>query len=435
MDPERHQRLKELFHQAEELPPEGRQAFLLEACPNDSELRAEVERLLATAEATPDGFLEPELGPDADVSEPILDPGQVLLHYQVESVLGRGGMGEVYRALDTKLDREVALKVLPLELAEDPERLDRFKREAKALAALDHPGIVTIHSVDEFDGIHFLTMGLVEGRTLEELIPQEGMPLGDLSDIAIPLTDAVGSAHRKGITHRDLKPGNVMVTDTDRVKVLDFGLAKSAMVEEHGGGELPTEELTAEGRILGTVAYMSPEQAEGTPVDPKSDVFSLGILLYEMTTGRRPFQGESTLGTLAAVLQANPRPVAELRPDVAPDLAAIIDRCLQRQPSERYRDATELHQELQELLRPGSSSISGIADSDSTSQRSGQPGRFWLVAIVLALLALLTIWFLSNSTESRTEEVAAEAKPTKVTERPIVAVMPFQNLGSSSTLR
>jgi len=340
-------------------------------------------------------------------------------------------MGEVYTALDTKLDREVALKVLPVEMAVDPERLDRFKREAKALAALDHSGIVTIHSVEETEGIHFLTMGLVKGHTLAELIPEEGLPIGDLCDIAIPLTEAVGSAHRKGITHRDLKPGNVMVTDEGGVKVLDFGLAKSVLMEEEGGQELPTEALTAEGRILGTVAYMSPEQAEGRPVDPQSDVFSIGILLYEMTTGQRPFQGDTTLGTLSAVLQAKPRPVDELTPDVSPMLASIIERCLERQPAERYGDATELHRALEELLDTVSSPTSAVPYAGSTSERSSRTARLWVAAAVIAVLAALAIWLFRSAPESTLEEVATESEAAKAVERPMIAVMPFQNLGSS----
>ena len=394
-------------------------------------MRAEVEELLATAGQTPDSFLEPVERSKVGVLGSTLESGQVLLHYRVGSPLGQGGMGEVYTALDTKLDREVALKVLPVELAADPERLDRFKREAKALAALDHPGIVTIHSVEETEGIHFLTMGLVKGRTLAELIPEEGLPIGDLCDIAVPLTEAVGTAHSQGITHRDLKPSNVMVTEAGGVKVLDFGLAKSAFSAMDGGQELPTEALTAEGHILGTVAYMAPEQAEGKPVDPRSDVFSLGILLYEMTTGQRPFQGDTTLGTLSAVLQAKPKPVADLRPNVSPKLAAIIERCLDRLPPARYQDASELHEALRELLDTESSPTSGVTASDSTSERPSRARRLWVAATVVAALAVLAIWLFRGAPESRSEEAPTEAGVAKAVERPMVAVMPFQNLGSS----
>lgn len=358
--------------------------------------------------------------------------GKTLSHFKITAKLGEGGMGEVYRAVDTKLDREVALKVLPVELAADPERLDRFKREAKALAALDHAGIVTIHSVEETDGIHFLTMGLVEGQTLAELISEEGLPLGRLLDIAVPLTEALGSAHRKGITHRDLKPSNVMVTSEGRVKILDFGLAKSTFAAADGGQELPTEALTVEGHILGTVAYMSPEQAEGQPVDPRSDVFSLGILLYEMATGQRPFQGDSSIGTLSAVLQANPKPVAELRPDAPPGLIRIIERTLARQPAARYRDAGELHEVLLGLQDSQGSTTSVVAQPGATTdKRSGRRGRFWLAAAAVVVLAVLALWFFRSSPETGPDETPAVAETAVAGVRPMVAVLPFQNLGSS----
>jgi len=215
--------------------------------------------------------------------------GQTLGHYKILELLGKGGMGEVYRAEDTTLDREVALKILPPELAESQERLDRFQREAKTLAALDHPNIVHIYTVEEADGVRFLTMHLVEGKQLSELIPKGGMSLDRIFDLAIPLADALATAHEKGVIHRDLKPANIMVTDEGRVKVLDFGLAKLQHdLHTPVATELPTEPLTEEGRIVGTMPYMSPEQLEGAEIDSRSDVFSLGVILYEMATGERP---------------------------------------------------------------------------------------------------------------------------------------------------
>jgi serine/threonine protein kinase len=231
-----------------------------------------------------------------------------LLHYEILHLIGRGGMGDVYAAQDTKLGRKVALKVLPSEMAAEPERLARFEREAKAVAALNHPNIVTIHSVEEADGIHFITMELVEGKTLSELIPKHGCSLSSLLDRAVAMTDAVSAAHKRGITHRDLKPDNVMVTDDGRVKVLDFGLAKltDAGADDIAATRLAGGAETAEGKILGTVTYMSPEQAEGKAVDARSDVFSLGIILYEMATGRRPFKGDTPVSTLSSILKDTP---------------------------------------------------------------------------------------------------------------------------------
>ena len=228
-----------------------------------------------------------------------LTAGTRLGAYEIVGPLGSGGMGEVYRARDTKLGRQVALKVLSDEAASDPERLARFDREARTLAGLDHPAIVHIYSVEEAAGTHFITMSLVEGRTLAEVMPAGGFPLERLLAIAVQVADAVAAAHQHGIVHRDLKPANIMVGAHDRVTVLDFGLAKLREAAPLADVTLPpTREVTGEGRIVGTIAYMSPEQAEGRPVDERSDVFSLGIVLYEMATGERPFSGDTSLSAL-----------------------------------------------------------------------------------------------------------------------------------------
>ena len=203
-------------------------------------------------------------------------------------------MGDVYVADDTTLDRDVALKVLPPSLADNPERRARFTREAKAVAALNHPNIVTLYSVEEADGIHFITMELVKGRTLAEMLPAKGFVLGTFFEIAIPLTDALAAAHQRGIAHRDLKPANVMVSEDGRVKVLDFGLATATReFLNRDGNEFLTKSATQEGHLVGTPAYMSPEQAEGKTVDARSDIFSLGVVFYEMVTGERPFGGDT----------------------------------------------------------------------------------------------------------------------------------------------
>jgi serine/threonine protein kinase len=252
-------------------------------------------------------------------------------------------MGEVYVAEDTKLQRRVALKVLPKEMAADPERRSRFEREARAVAALSHPNIVTVYSVEEADGVHFITMELVEGKTLAKVLPRNGFSLGELLEIAIPLADAVSSAHRTGITHRDLKPDNIMVDGEGRLRVLDFGLAKlhdSAGAEE-GLTHAPTATVeTEEGKILGTVAYMSPEQAEGKTVDPRSDVFSLGTILHEMATGERPFRGDTKMSTIGAILKDQPASVTERNPSLPRHLGRIVRRCLAKDPDRRYQTAT-----------------------------------------------------------------------------------------------
>ncbi|HET9372953.1 MAG TPA: protein kinase [Vicinamibacterales bacterium] len=278
-------------------------------------------------------------------------PGARLGTYEIVAAIGEGGMGVVYRARDTRLDRLVAVKVLPRDVSDDPERRERFEREAKAVAALNHPGIVTIHSVENVDGVSFMTMELVEGETLTNAITSSGMPLSKLLAIAIPIVDAMAAAHDKGITHRDLKPANVMVAANGRVKVLDFGLAKVGGGALAGDGVtgLPTAIATGEGRILGTVAYMSPEQAEGKAIDARSDLFSLGVLLYEMATGRRPFTGDTSISIISSIVKDTPKPVTEINPGLPRDLGRIVKRALAKDPERRYQTAKDLRNDLEEL--------------------------------------------------------------------------------------
>jgi predicted ATPase len=272
--------------------------------------------------------------------------GQTLAHYEILARLGRGGMGEVYRARDTKLQRDVALKVLPPEMAGDSERLDRFRREARALAALDHPSIVTVYSVEMVNEVHFLTMQLVEGHDLAEIIPDGGLPVDRLVAIASALADALAAAHEKGIVHRDLKPANVMVSEVGRVKVLDFGLAKLTSDPSESADDVTAtlEMRTREGVIMGTAPYMSPEQVEGHAVDHRSDLFSLGTLLYEMTTGRRPFRGGSPAALFSAILRDEP--ATPTRTDLPSVIPKLIEDCLEKDPAERVQTAAEIQARL-----------------------------------------------------------------------------------------
>jgi tetratricopeptide (TPR) repeat protein len=280
-----------------------------------------------------------------------LNNGSRLNHYTLVTLIGGGGMGEVYRATDTRLQRDVALKVLPAGLSADQARLDRFQREARAVAALNHPNIVTIHSVEESGGVHFLTMELVEGRTLDVLISEKGFTPEQFLVVAVPLADAVAAAHAAGITHRDLKPQNVMLNREGRLKVLDFGLAKFGEAEgrKDSHSDVTTLLQTQHGMVVGTVPYMSPEQIQGRIVDARSDVFSLGVMLYEMATGRRPFRGETALETAAAILRDWPPPIALLAPAYPASLLTIIDRTLAKDASRRYADAGALCEALRNV--------------------------------------------------------------------------------------
>ena len=248
-------------------------------------------------------------------------------------------MGQVYRATDAKLGREVALKVLPPDMARDPERLARFQREARAVAALNHPHIVTVYSVEEADGVHFLTMELVEGHALNELIPENGLPVEQIIEIASALADALAAAHEKGIIHRDMKPGNVMVTGEGRVKVLDFGLAKEVRAPDSEAATVTVAAITEAGVVMGTPAYMSPEQVSGRALDHRTDIFSLGIILYQMTTGRRPFEGRSAAELASSILRDTPPPIDIARAGLPTDLTRIIRRCLEKEPRNRIQTA------------------------------------------------------------------------------------------------
>jgi predicted ATPase len=277
--------------------------------------------------------------------------GRHLGPYEILSLVGSGGMGEVYRARDPKLNRIIAIKVLPEKSAASPERRARFAREAQSIAALSHPNIVTIHSVEEAEGLLFLTMEYVDGKPFSDVMVNGGMPLTQILTLAIPLADAISAAHQKGFTHRDLKPANVMIGADGRVKVLDFGLAKLMEAPSIGMevSSVPADTLTEEGRIVGTVAYMSPEQAEGKPVDSCSDVFSLGIMLYEMATGERPFRGETNVSVLSAILKDTPPSVTDLNPSMPREFAHVVKRCLTKEKGRRYQTALDVRNELEEL--------------------------------------------------------------------------------------
>jgi len=314
--------------------------------------------------------------------------GQTLSHYQIISKIGAGGMGEVYLAQDTKLDRKVALKIFPADLAANQDRMRRFVQEAKAAAALNHPNIATIHEIGESDGTNFIAMEFIDGVTLREKIHQERTELRLLLRFLQHAAEGLAKAHAAGIVHRDLKPDNIMVTRDGHAKILDFGLAKLIEQQSLPGGD-SAEAATAvmpqhssPGVIMGTVGYMSPEQAQGktNEIDQRSDIFSFGCLLFEAATGKKPFEGESVIKSLHMVVYEPAPPVAELNPSAPADLQRIVRRCLAKDPDERYQSIKEVAIELKELRRelPGAgidTTVTPPAKSETTTSTGGEGTR------------------------------------------------------------
>jgi TolB-like protein/cytochrome c-type biogenesis protein CcmH/NrfG len=356
--------------------------------------------------------------------------GRKLAHYEIVDKIGEGGMGEVYRARDLKLGREVALKILPSELAHDPDRRKRFEREARAVAALKHPNIVTLHAIEEADGLTFITMELVEGRMLSSLIGEKGLPLDKLFNIAIPLADALGAAHAQGIAHRDLKPTNIMIDGSGRLKVLDFGLAKLFETDVETEKTMGVDSDTAEGRIMGTVAYMSPEQAEGTPVDHRSDVFSLGVVLYELATGQRPFSGKNNISTISSILKDTPKSVTDIRETLPRHLGRIINRCLAKEPDRRYQSVLDVRNELEGLRAEVTSG--DVEMPAGTSRRKPArkiPRKAAIGAVAAIAVVLVAVFALKFLRDGDGTKQATDAKGgTRAVEAQSVAVLPFANM-------
>jgi serine/threonine protein kinase len=346
--------VKRIHQSALDRHPSERAAFVDESCGDDEVLRREVQSLLTYA-TDAESFLErPAVdiapAPSSESHETTL-VGRTVSHYQVLSLLGAGGMGEVYLARDARLDRTVALKILPSELAADPERMQRFAREAKAASALNHPNVATIYDVGESDGIRFIVMEHVEGETIAARIGRALTP-SEVVDIAVQAADALDVAHAKGITHRDIKPANLMLTHRGHVKVLDFGVAKVNRSEEVSpNGDWTVEPVTAVGGIIGSAPYMSPEQIAGGDVDPRSDVFSLGVVIYQMGTGQLPFTGATRAEMKDRILHAPPEPITRLNSDIPSELERITFKCLAKSADARYQSARELLTELWALKR------------------------------------------------------------------------------------
>jgi eukaryotic-like serine/threonine-protein kinase len=334
-----------------------------------------------------------------------LSAGTRLGPYEILAPIGAGGMGQVYKARDTRLDRIVAIKVLPADKFADPERKQRFRQEAKAASSLNHPNIITIYDIGSEDGVDYLAMEFVAGKTLDQLTPRNGMRIGELLGYAAQVADALAKAHQAGIVHRDLKPTNVMVTSEGLVKVLDFGLAKLTQPATGEDAETQTmAALTGDGAIVGTTYYMSPEQAEAKPVDGRSDIFAFGTILYEMATGQRPFNGQSQIAVLSAILREEPKAIIEIRPEVPSELMRVIARCMRKDPARRFQHMEDLKVALVELKEEsdsGTLSASTIAAAIAVPAASPGRKRIWIAAVaVLVMGGAIAGWWLTRGAPS-----------------------------------
>src|SRR5215813_10404775 len=388
--------IKEIYDRALDLSHEERESFLLGACADDDDLRREVESLLAAHEDAGTFLQAPavEVAAREIVTEEVSSPapqliGREMANYKIVSLLGRGGMGEVYLAEDKRLHRKVALKFLPAQFVNDAERVRRFEREATAASATNHPNIVTIHEIGQIEQTHYLVTEFVAGETLRHRLTRSRMEAPAALEVSVQVAAALDAAHEAGIVHRDIKPENVMVRPDGLVKVLDFGLAKlterpAATPEVDSQAETMSRLSTESGVVMGTASYMSPEQARGLKVDHRTDIFSLGVMLYEMISGRRPFEGATTADVIAAILDKEPAPLTALKKTAPSELERIIRHCLEKNPGQRYQSARDLASDLKAVLGGGGKAIS----APSLARRRGRPVVWLAAALVIALIGL-----------------------------------------------
>ncbi len=393
MTPEEWEKVSKIFHSALEVPHDKRVAYLDVVCANDATLRDEVESLLF-ANNELDDFIERPAGTAADAGEMPSLTGAYFGHYRIEGSIGRGGMGEVYLATDTRLNRRVALKKLPDRYIEDPIFVRRFENEAQAAATLNHPNLATIYTVEEYEGKPFITMEYVEGKTLDQMAGKKGLDIQTFLDWFIPLSEGLRHAHERGVIHRDIKPGNLMITTEGVPKILDFGLARVNTLGVAAAAEGKSSTLTNHGQIIGTPSYMSPEQAGGKETDHRTDIFSLGVVMYEALTGRRPFNGESNSEILSELIKCRPEQISSVRADIPRLIARLLMRCL----SKRRRDRPRSMQEVATILSEARALYVIGPSTESFGRRiyreTVQSGYLWRIAAVAAVLILAGgLWY------------------------------------------
>ena len=385
MTPERWQQVKQIFNSAIAYRPEERSSFISQACSGDEELRHEVESLIASHEESGSFIDQPAFEVAASLltgERAELTPGYSIASYEVLSFISRGGMGEVYLAEDKRLGRKVALKLLPATFTTNDDRLRRFEQEARAASALNHPNIITIYEISKAAGSHVIATEYVEGETLRHRLVRAPLTLSETLNIAMQIADALAAAHKAGIIHRDIKPENIMLRPDGYVKVLDFGLAKlSEQASPAVAAEAPTIQVrTGSGIVIGTAGYMSPEQARGLSVDHRSDIFSLGAVIYEMIARRKPFEGDTPSDTLASILKTEPPSLARVAPGVPPELVRIVNKSLRKDREERYQvvkdlwlDLKALKQELEFQDKLDASVASDVDGNETTVMPAGDP--------------------------------------------------------------
>ena len=421
MTPARLQTIKEIFHAALDCEPHQLNAFLDETCAGDEVLHANVEALLASHRQA-GNFIET---PVAALAGSIVENGRALIgqtigHYKISNRIGSGGMGEVYLASDISAGRKAALKLLPTQFTGDAERMKRFEQEARAVVGLNHPNILTIYEVGGDSSLRYIASELIEGETLRQCLGRESMQLSEAVEIAIQVAGALAAAHEAGVIHRDVKPENIMLRPDGYVKVLDFGIAKLA--EQEVPVTMAEEEAlllveTNLGSVLGTVRYMSPEQARGAPVDRRTDIWSLGVVLYEMATGHAPFTGDTPKEVMSAILETEPPPLTSYNKQTPPELQQITSKALRKDRTERYRSASEMLQALKNLHRKLESKAELERSSKVPSWLRWTRSPIALVLVVLASALALTLPFY------RHRNVAPSLPPEKS-----IAVLPLENL-------